>query len=1203
MRVHLSAAITAWALDSLTCSSRCHEAVDNRLGGIRMAEWLGVSAGKRASRVRAPGASLLAIFALTAFFVACGPEILCPTKPAVQSGLWSSAEGGGLGAGGDDSGRAPLQRGCNVSDALRGSPGAGLWVKQKFCSLPRGPARIECEPQQQPSPRKPGSSTECSSITTPDLWFTGRCNSTRAPPIALVYHRHQRVTVTRTKRLGRFFKARLQYDTKASSTYQGYRLVILSGDIEVNPGPTSIPDPNHRHQAPITTPMPEVKVLYQNCRSLRNKLGVLRAHSPELERYDIIAISETWLSQDVMDSELQTGLTNHSWFRRDRPTHGGGVACAVRSCLSPVRRQDMEPADAELLFVELNTKPKLIMGVCYCPPADDDALNRTMVALQAVVHRYPDRCLVLGGDFNVPDACWSRTDSGRAAPAVSRPTRRALNFIDACDMLHLYQYVYQPTRGANTLDLVFSNRQCVADVDVQDGVFESDHKQVAFVIERVKVAAQLTSRHVAFNYKQAEFEKLRRSLELVPWDMIDGMHVDAAVDVFYDFLNAAVRDCIPVVQIKRNFPPWFDRDLRLLLREKEAAYRRLKRNRCQETSEAFRAMRARFKMSASKRYTDYLTGLTDEFKTNPKRFWSFLKSTKNGNRGLPTLVVDNVEITDDQSKANALNSFFESKFTSEAITVLPKCPSFDLLPLVSMDCNIDLIRAVLDSIPPNKACGPDGISARIIRECSGVLSVPLAKICRLSIEQGVFPEIWKRANVVPVFKKGCVKDPRCYRSISLIPLFGKILEKVAYVNLMRHVESVIAPEQHGFFPGRSCATNLATLLSTAWKSIEEKSQTDCIYTDFSAAFQSVNHTLLIHKLKNSYNVSGMALSWFTSYLENRKQRVIVNGKCSEWCRVTSGTPEGGVISALCFALYINDLPLEMSSRVLLYADDAKLYKKVSCQSDADILQKDLEKLCQWSKTWKLVLNPSKCKSFTMTLKRNPLVTKYTIGNELLECVDKIRDLGVTLDVKLTFGGHIEQTVRKGNRALGVLIRSFQKANPRGHLNVPSVLTSYCTHVRSVLEYCSVVWNGAADAHTERISRIEHKFLMWLNAHCRDRSATLSYGDLLRHFKLTSVSARRTQHDIMFLRNVFEGRISSSFLLQSFSLNVPSRATRQQASALLHVPFARVNTVKQGLFVRLPGQLNRFVKCVPSVDLFTSGYYSFRGAVRRFVASL
>ena len=328
----------------------------------------------------------------------------------------------------------------------------------------------------------------------------------------------------------------------------------------------------------------------------------------------------------------------------------------------------------------------------------------------------------------------------------------------------------------------------------------------------------------------------------------------------------------------------------------------------------------------------------------------------------------------------------------------------------------------------------------------------------------------------------------------------------------------------------------------------------------------------------------------------------MNGKCSEWCRVTSGTPEGGVISALCFALYVNDLPHGISSRVLLYADDAKLYRKITCQNDTQILQNDIETLHHSSKTWKLKLNPSKCKTFRITLKTKPLVTKYSIGTTTLDHVENIRDLGVILDTKLTFGPHVDQTVKKANRALGVMIRSIQKANPRGYLNVSSVLTSYGAHVRSNLEYCIVIWNGAASTHTDRISRIEHKFLMWLNAHCRNSSSSLAYGDLLRHFKLTSVSARRTQHDIVFIRNIFRGRISSSLLLQSFSLNVPSRATRQQTSVLLNVPFARVNTVKEGLFVRLPKQLNHFTASRPDVDMFSDSYYSFRRAVMLYAAS-
>ena len=140
-------------------------------------------------------------------------------------------------------------------------------------------------------------------------------------------------------------------------------------------------------------------------------------------------------------------------------------------------------------------------------------------------------------------------------------------------------------------------------------------------------------------------------------------------------------------------------------------------------------------------------------------------------------------------------------------------------------------------------------------------------------------------------------------------------------------------------------------------------------------------------------------------------------------------------------------------------------------------------------------------------------------------------------------------------------------------------------------------------HTDRVSRVEHKFLMWLNANCRYRSSSLSYADLLNHFKLTSVSARQKQHDIMFIRNVFRGKISSTMLLKAFSLRIPLRSTRQQASTLLHVPFARVNAVKSGLLVRMPKHLNQFLDALPSADMFSDSFYAFRAKVKLFVAAL
>ena len=238
----------------------------------------------------------------------------------------------------------------------------------------------------------------------------------------------------------------------------------------------------------------------------------------------------------------------------------------------------------------------------------------------------------------------------------------------------------------------------------------------------------------------------------------------------------------------------------------------------------------------------------------------------------------------------------------------------------------------LKALDQNKACGPDNISAKIIHECAEQLTVPLTKIFNNSMNSGIFPDLWKEANIIPVPKKGDSKNPVNYRSISLISLFGKVLEKVVYEQLFLHVSPALCPEQHGFVPNKSCISNLAVYLCSAWDAMQDGLQTDTIYTDFSAAFQRVNHRFLIHKLDKSYHLKESALKWFESYLSGRRQRVVVNGKASDWISMTSGVPEGSLLAPLAFALFINDLPDKLVSDCLLYADDLKLYRKTGAEN-------------------------------------------------------------------------------------------------------------------------------------------------------------------------------------------------------------------------------------------------------------------------------
>ena len=180
------------------------------------------------------------------------------------------------------------------------------------------------------------------------------------------------------------------------------------------------------------------------------------------------------------------------------------------------------------------------------------------------------------------------------------------------------------------------------------------------------------------------------------------------------------------------------------------------------------------------------------------------------------------------------------------------------------------------------------------------------------------------------------------------------------------------------------------------------------------------------------------------------------------------------------------------------------------------------------------------------------------------------------------------------------MRSFQTGARGTKFNQKTLLVTYFANVRSILEYSCVVWAGAAKSHTERVDRVQHKFLVWLNSHTTVPCPSLSYKSLLNHFGIPSLSARRVQYDILFLRNVFSRRLQSAHLLSSFPLHVPPRSTRSQR-LFAERPW-RVATVKDGLLRRAPRSVNAFLSA-NDVDFFSDSFSTFRSRVVRYVLSL
>ena len=498
-------------------------------------------------------------------------------------------------------------------------------------------------------------------------------------------------------------------------------------------------------------------------------------------------------------------------------------------------------------------------------------------------------------------------------------------------------------------------------------------------------------------------------------------------------------------------------------------------------------------MAASK-YRSYLVGLIGDFKNTPKRFWSFLKAVKLS-KALPSvLFFKEVAATSSRDKANILNDCFRSKFSapSDSNFPLPFCRDLGLNALDQVTVSAARVASLLSTLDRSKACGSDNLSGFTLRECADVLAAPLSVLFNKCLSTGVFPTRWKDATVIPVHKKGLRNRAENYRSVSLLPIVSKVLEKILCDAFVRHISPAISPSQHGFVPGKSCVTNLSEFMFYATSfyvlclcyAMQSKSQLDVIYTDFSSAFQSVDHRYLLHKLQTSFGISGQMLSLFGSYLAQRRQRVVVEGVASEWCSVVSGVPEGSVLGPSLFLAFINHIPELLRSNCLLYADDLKVFRTVTDVRDSELLQNDLNRLHSWSRTWGITLNPTKCFHLRLSLKTKPFPARFAIGGTQLSLVTSMRDLGVIVDSKLNFSEHIDSVVKRGNRALGLLIRSLQGV--RGRYCRGGVIAAYCANVRSILEYGSVIWAGAACSHLERLERMQHKFLAFLAGTRRDR---------------------------------------------------------------------------------------------------------------------
>ena len=824
---------------------------------------------------------------------------------------------------------------------------------------------------------------------------------------------------------------------------------------------------------PPIAPLPPItmKMALFNAQSIGNKASLLHRHIIDND-LDVLCLTECWHEPGVFLGLNELCPPGFKYLERARIGKGGGG-------LSIFHRQELEltaiPLAAQSSFESLVVKfksPALTVLLIYRPSTSK--ANATFFSefedLLTSLCSNTDNVVVLG-DLNIH---------------VDNPSdSSAIELFKVLDYFHLTQHVTGPTHNkGHTLDLVISNTNPIHSLNVQN-IGVSDHYMITMELLFPTPPSQLKRKIQFRNLKLINQEALSLDLKQIsshatcfqsPTDLV-GYYNKSLSDLLNNHAPLKSRS----VSFKRS-APWYTDELRKLKTSGRALERRFLTSGLTVHKQAYREHQREYARSLSTARSQYFSNIINDNLSNSKQLFTTV------NHLLKPQSLSHSEATEE--KCNEFMTFYKGKANNIrahlAGLLPPLAPSADPIhrcaqPLCFFDeVTQRTVEKFVNKMKPT-TCDLDPLPTALLKSNLSAISPFITQAANAILQSGYFPSSLKTAVIRPLSKKPSLDPniPENTRPVSNLPWLSKLIENIVADQLRTHLlnNNLFDQFQSGFRVGHSTETALVRVLNDLLLAADDGSPSLLILLDITAAFDTIDHTILLQLLQSTIGLDGTALSWFISYLSERTEYVALGKARSQTHTVTSGVPQGSVLGPTLFTLYMSPLGRIIRKHGIAfhcYADDTQLYLRLkptpAIAQPLVTLNSCLEEVDAWMKANFLQLNWAKTQAIqvgTVNQIKSLPITSITFSGKTIPLSSSVTNLGVIFDPQLTFETHIKSLCQKSFYHL----KNISKLRPM--LSRAAAERLVHAFVSSRLDYCNALLVGIPGKHLQKLQYIQN----------------------------------------------------------------------------------------------------------------------------------